>query len=256
MIKAEAHSDDRIYAVPFDAEPWFKGAIDASIIQLEACGFGGDYGADVVAQDSRGRVKRLDDMFNYIRLHNKGSTNHIGFECHVNPEQAKAWLKANKPELYVRLFLLDVPCESRLNEQDDEPDCALRDMCTMRRCTYAGCTQIDKLVKELKAGQEKGNENCLEGIRCPQCGSLGPFRLHGVRVDSLVLHDDGPDEHEGCDPAPYTVAQCCECKHTALWVTFSTKPPDSSDVNACITLSNFALKGTADVKQLLEETGG
>jgi len=35
------------------------------------------------------------------------------------------------------------------------------------------------------------NENCLEGMRCPRCGSYGPFRI-GVRM-TLLVHDDGTE---------------------------------------------------------------
>lgn len=42
-IKAEVHTDDHIYEVNFDAEPWFAQASDKEILEVAECGWGGDY---------------------------------------------------------------------------------------------------------------------------------------------------------------------------------------------------------------------
>ncbi len=36
------------------------------------------------------------------------------------------------------------------------------------------------------------NTNCLVNMRCPKCGSEGPFRIRAEA--SFLLHDDGADE--------------------------------------------------------------
>jgi len=36
------------------------------------------------------------------------------------------------------------------------------------------------------------NINCLAGLKCPKCGSLGPFEIQCSVV--AVVHDDGTDE--------------------------------------------------------------
>jgi len=57
------------------------------------------------------------------------------------------------------------------------------------------------------------NVNCLEGKRCPKCGSYGPFEI--VVSTRVLLCDNGTDDAEDGstwydDDAP---AMCCECRH-------------------------------------------
>ncbi len=35
------------------------------------------------------------------------------------------------------------------------------------------------------------NTNCLEGMRCPQCGSYGPFQIEARTV--VLVEDDGTE---------------------------------------------------------------
>ncbi len=46
------------------------------------------------------------------------------------------------------------------------------------------------------------NDNCLEGKRCPNCGSYGPFEL--VVSLRVSLYDSGTDDAEdgSIDPRP------------------------------------------------------
>jgi len=97
-ISAECHSDDRIVEAEFDAEPWFAQASDVDICKLAACGWGGDYPADETAifmADINEDVKRV---FTYLELvaHKK---NHPGFECHVDPQSASAWVLKHRQHL-------------------------------------------------------------------------------------------------------------------------------------------------------------
>ena len=89
-IRAEAHSDDRVFKARFDAGPWFAQAPDEEILALKECDFGGDYAADVVAQFAADSNEDVQDIFDYLALKNKHEA--MGFECHVNEEDALLWL--------------------------------------------------------------------------------------------------------------------------------------------------------------------
>lgn len=98
VVEAECHSDDRVYEVKFDAEKWLLNAKPKAIIALAKCGWGGDYPADEVAlwyaagRRDMSRNREVRAMFDYIEHYNKGSKEHIGFECHVDSVQALKWL--------------------------------------------------------------------------------------------------------------------------------------------------------------------
>ena len=56
------------------------------------------------------------------------------------------------------------------------------------------------------------NVNCLEGKRCPECGSYGPFEV--VVSMRVLLYGDGTDNADGGtteygDDAP-TTCRCCQ----------------------------------------------
>lgn len=64
------------------------------------------------------------------------------------------------------------------------------------------------------------NVNCLEGKRCPQCGSYGPFEV--VVSMRVLLHDDGTDNAEDGtteygEDAP---TSCRACGHEAKFGDF------------------------------------
>ena len=81
---------------------------------------------------------------------------------------------------------------------------------------------IDNDLNESNGGEEKGNPNinCLEGKRCPQCGSYGPFEVVVSRL--ILLYDDGSDDAEDGtieydDDAPAT---CYACRHEGKFGDF------------------------------------
>jgi hypothetical protein len=64
------------------------------------------------------------------------------------------------------------------------------------------------------------NTNCLEGKRCPSCGSFGPFEMFvSMRV---ILGDDGVQMAD--DPAveyfDETSASCSECGYRSSFGAF------------------------------------
>jgi len=97
-IKAEVHSDDHNFEVPFDAAPWFQQATVKDILELTECGWGGDYPADVVAHFMAERITSIAEMFRYLERMHK-TPRGCGFECHVDEPAAIAWLKINRPDM-------------------------------------------------------------------------------------------------------------------------------------------------------------
>jgi hypothetical protein len=97
-INAECHSDDFAVEVKFDAEEWFKTADDDMIKDLASCDWGGDYAADRVAMEMAIVDEEINKMFDYVNAREE-----IGFECHVDENDAMAWLRENKPALYAKI---------------------------------------------------------------------------------------------------------------------------------------------------------
>jgi hypothetical protein len=100
MIKSEAHSDDYAVTVIFDATNWFESAADQDIINLIECDFGGDYAADDVVRFFIEKNTEVTDFFSYFENNPvmlNGDT--VGFECHVNVDDAKNWIRSTKPHL-------------------------------------------------------------------------------------------------------------------------------------------------------------
>lgn len=94
MIRAETHTDDRTFEIDFDATPWFEQATPQEIVDLLNCDWGGGYAADAVAEFFNGTNQEITNMFHYI-YSLKGAD--VGFECHVDEDDAVAWLDQNRP---------------------------------------------------------------------------------------------------------------------------------------------------------------
>jgi hypothetical protein len=101
-VPAECHSDDHAAEVKFDAAPWLKRASTKEILKLADCGWGGDYGADQVAMDMANKDADIAFMFKYVEAR-KRSGQDIGFECHVQEDEALAWLNDNRPRVFAKL---------------------------------------------------------------------------------------------------------------------------------------------------------
>ena len=99
MIHARAYLDNQTIEVEFDAAPWFRQAPDADIKALVKCGFGGDVPADSVALFMSDHCPRLRQLFEFIELNNlnRDTREHLGFECHVDQADARAWIAGNRP---------------------------------------------------------------------------------------------------------------------------------------------------------------
>lgn len=55
------------------------------------------------------------------------------------------------------------------------------------------------------------NANCLAGMKCPKCGSLGPFGIH-VRA-WCVMEDDGADKYTEPDWEDGDHCHCVSCDY-------------------------------------------
>lgn len=107
MIRAECHSDDRVFEINFDATLWFEQATADQLRTLSACDWGGDYPADEIAQFMDGQPN-IGAMFRYCEASNAAdrSRDHVGFECHVDQEDALAWLKEHRPGILTLIELI------------------------------------------------------------------------------------------------------------------------------------------------------
>ena len=53
------------------------------------------------------------------------------------------------------------------------------------------------------------NTNCLEGMKCPNCESLSPFRI--VATATFLVTDDGTDEYAGVEWDDDDLCTCVMC---------------------------------------------
>jgi hypothetical protein len=53
------------------------------------------------------------------------------------------------------------------------------------------------------------NVNCLSGLRCPNCQSLGPFKIRTTCL--MVWTDDGTDDYEDCEFDEDSGCHCVNC---------------------------------------------
>jgi hypothetical protein len=58
------------------------------------------------------------------------------------------------------------------------------------------------------------NENCLEGMACPHCGSEGPFEIAGKSW--FKVYDDGTDEFSDVEWDEDSACVCCSCNQQGL----------------------------------------
>lgn len=65
------------------------------------------------------------------------------------------------------------------------------------------------------------NTNCLEGIRCPKCGSYEPFRI--TVTCTALAYDEGASNPEDIDWDDESDIRCVECGHTGVVADFTHK---------------------------------
>jgi hypothetical protein len=53
------------------------------------------------------------------------------------------------------------------------------------------------------------NKNYLQGMRCPRCGSIEPFRIASIAI--VLIFDKGPDDYRNDEWVWDDFAACMEC---------------------------------------------
>lgn len=102
LIRAEAHSDDRMFESSFFAEGWFIGATDDQIKTLAGEEWGRCEEADEVARSAE-KTPGVSRMFEYVHARSAGGGDQIGFECTINDKDAMAWLRRQRYGLWAQL---------------------------------------------------------------------------------------------------------------------------------------------------------
>lgn len=62
------------------------------------------------------------------------------------------------------------------------------------------------------------NVNCLENMRCPNCGNMD--RLIVTGLSSFIVTDDGAEQVGDIEYGPNAKTQCYECNYQAKWKDF------------------------------------
>jgi hypothetical protein len=106
-IRAECHSDDRIYSAQFDALPWFQQATDGDILNLAEEGWGDGYAADEVGMFITDTVADVQKMFDYLEHYNQPGVRHIGWVCTVNKDDVLQWLESHRPQLQRQVLAIE-----------------------------------------------------------------------------------------------------------------------------------------------------
>ena len=68
------------------------------------------------------------------------------------------------------------------------------------------------------------NTNCLEGMRCPDCGSYGPFEI--AATITVEVSDEGTEDLSGgYGWSAASFCRCNYCDHTGTVDTFTEPTP-------------------------------
>ncbi len=65
------------------------------------------------------------------------------------------------------------------------------------------------------------NENCLEGIQCPKCGSTGPFWIAASAM--ALVYDDGVEEYQDMEWDKNSTIKCARCDEIGELADFREK---------------------------------
>jgi hypothetical protein len=64
------------------------------------------------------------------------------------------------------------------------------------------------------------NTNCLAGMQCPRCKSLGPFTISCTAI--FILTDDGAECSGDIEYDGGSYCMCRECEHDGIIHDFQT----------------------------------
>lgn len=86
---------------------------------------------------------------------------------------------------------------------------------------------------------KEANSNCLDGAKCPKCGSLEPFHIEAITT--ALVYDDGTDSYEGADWEDHHTVWCKECdwQGTVAELWGATEPGYSQEEKALMELETL-----------------
>ena len=85
---------------------------------------------------------------------------------------------------------------------------------------------------------KKQNDNCLIGMQCPKCSSLGPFEIDVITT--LTVNDDGTGDANGAEWEDESRCQCSNCKHSATVADFSRNITNASYVSELLAFMDVS----------------
>lgn len=65
------------------------------------------------------------------------------------------------------------------------------------------------------------NTNCLEGMKCPECGDFGPFSIAAEII--VEVSDDGTTDSGDHIWDGDSYCRCHKCDHVGTVITFTAK---------------------------------
>jgi hypothetical protein len=105
VIPAHARSHDKALTADFDATRYFEQADDEDLMELAKRGFRGGYPAWTMAEALAPREPALRELLDaVIAASERGEVvGFVGFDCGVDEEAARDWIRAQRPELHERI---------------------------------------------------------------------------------------------------------------------------------------------------------
>ena len=106
VVPAEVHTDDLVFQIDFDAEPFLRNADDANLRALRAYGWGCDETADRLAIEREPYLEEIARMFKYLDAiqQQPSKKDESGFEVIIDVEAAEQWVRAHRPDV--------LPCDA------------------------------------------------------------------------------------------------------------------------------------------------
>jgi hypothetical protein len=71
------------------------------------------------------------------------------------------------------------------------------------------------------------NTNCLENIKCPDCGNEGSFRIAGTAI--FIVTDDGTEDHGDVEWDDDSYAECAGCQRHGTLKDFTIRHDHQKD---------------------------
>ena len=90
------------------------------------------------------------------------------------------------------------------------------------------------------------NSNCLADMRCPRCGSEGPFNISGGAL--FTVADDGVGDFHFPEWNADSSCDCCECRHSGIVNDFTIEYQTEAEPDVTALL----LKAAKDAFEALE----